>query len=210
MRSKCDCAHRRVKKNPPDAEIAPRRTDFFVYAERNSGERGTRVRRCAEGDCGRRRHQKRTPFTKTNAGSIEAVRLVEVRRHRVAKCHRGVGPAVRCQWENRQSWPGSHVFLVGKKCDLGTPRSDKLPNLDIGTSTSTASTPPACTAMRSIALRCAGGEVARLQASSTAVQYVSMTLRCRRAAASRSLRMVLCDVASATRRGTRNTWRMLA
>ena len=118
MRSKCDCAHRRVKKNPPDAEIAPRRTDFFVYAERNSGERGTRVRRCAEGDCGRRRHQKRTPFTKTNAGSIEAVRLVEVRRHRVAKCHRGVGPAVRCQWENRQSWPGSHVFLVGKKCDL--------------------------------------------------------------------------------------------
>ena len=118
MRSKCDCAHRRVKKNPPDPEIAPRRTDFFVYAERNSGERGTRGGRRRERDCGRRRHQKRTPFTKTNAGSIEAVRLVEVRRHRVAKCHRGVGPAVRCQWENRQSWPGSHVFLVGKKCDL--------------------------------------------------------------------------------------------
>ena len=118
MRSKCDCAHRRVKKNPPDPEIAPRRVPFFVSAERNRAEQGMRARRCTERDCGRRRRQKCTLFTRTIVGLIEPERLVKVRRAR------GIGSARHCprrasiQWEGPWDPPGSWVFPVVKKYDL--------------------------------------------------------------------------------------------
>ena len=45
-----------------------------------NGEQGTRVRKCSEGDCGRRRQQKCTLLRGTIVGLLEPERLVQVRK----------------------------------------------------------------------------------------------------------------------------------
>ena len=67
-----------------------------------------------ERDCGRRRRQKCTLFTRTIVGLIEPVRLVEVRSADDIASPADAPKAIAPQCESREGRPGSHVFPVEK------------------------------------------------------------------------------------------------
>ena len=92
---------------------------FLLYAERNAnGEQGTRARKCTEGDCERRKQQKRTLFTRTIVGLIEPERLVKVRRAGAIGSARGHPQRGSLQWEGPRDPTGSQMLPVGKKYDV--------------------------------------------------------------------------------------------
>ena len=64
---------------------------------------------CPERDCGRRRRQKCTLFTRTIVGLIEPVHLVEVRSADDIASPADAPSAIAPQCESREGRPGSHV-----------------------------------------------------------------------------------------------------
>ena len=76
------------------------------------------MRKCAEGDCGRRRDQKCTPFTRTIVGLIEPEHLVQVRRTGGVASMNGGRVRRTLPWGSVEGGAGSDVFPVEKKRDL--------------------------------------------------------------------------------------------
>ena len=79
-----------------------------------------RVRKRPEGDCARRRQQKRTLFTRTIVGLLEPVRLGAAGRRGPPRKRSAVGPMARATVALRRGRAGSYMFPTVTKYDIYT------------------------------------------------------------------------------------------